>query len=54
MESILKEQWLLSKHGNISPEESDNLPDFERAVYINFLLSDQKKEQEQWSNSKKT
>lgn len=44
IESVLKEQYQLSKECNIPPSESDNLPDFERAVYLNYVLQDKKKE----------
>lgn len=42
---------MLAKNGT-PPSESDNLPDFEREVYINFILEDLRKEQENMQGMK--
>jgi len=44
MSSILREQWILSKNG-INLDISDELPDFERQVYINFYVEEKKNEE---------
>lgn len=46
MENLLKEQYKLSRECNIPPSESDLMPDFERFVYISYLLDEKKKEEE--------
>lgn len=46
MQSILKEQFKLSKECNIPPSESEIMPDFERQIHIGFLMEDKQKEQE--------
>ena len=42
---------MLAKNGT-PPSESENLPDFEREVYINFILEDLKREQEKMQDMK--
>jgi hypothetical protein len=44
LENIIKEQYELSRRANINISESDGLTEFERAAYVNLLLSDLKKE----------
>lgn len=46
MQSVLKEQYKLSKECNIPPSESEYMSDFERQIHISFLLEDKKKEKE--------
>lgn len=52
MESVLKEQYKLSKECGISPSESDIMPDFERVVYINYWLEEKKKEEKELNKYK--
>ena len=49
---ILRQQFQLSRRANISISESEMMADFEREVYINLLLEDLKREEEQAENYK--
>ena len=51
LNSIIEEQYQLSKNINISLQESGDLPDFERIIYVNLLLRDKKKEEESLSRA---
>jgi hypothetical protein len=44
LNSIIEEQYQLSKFVNISVFESGELYDFERLAYISLLIRDKKKE----------
>ena len=46
MESLIKQQYKLSRECGIPPWESDLMPDFEREVYLNYLLKDKKEEKQ--------
>ena len=46
MVNILREQYFLAKHVNISLSDSECLPDFEREAYINFVQYDIRKKKE--------
>ena len=46
MESLVEEQYLLSKHAGINISESMELADFEREAYVNLVLRDMKRELE--------
>lgn len=46
MENLLREQNKLAKECNISITESNEMPDFEREIHVNFLIKDKKEEQE--------
>lgn len=50
MNSIIEDQYNLSKHVHISLDESGNMPDFERAAYIALLIRDKRKEHEAMNN----
>lgn len=50
IDSILREQFQLSRKANISIEVSEYLPDFEREIYMNLLISDIKQEREALNN----
>lgn len=43
---VLKEQYVLSKHANINISESDELAEFERQAFLNFVLEDLRRESE--------
>lgn len=51
LNSIIEEQYQLSKNINISLEESGNMPDFERIIYASLLLRDKKNEEESLSRA---
>jgi hypothetical protein len=46
LNSIIEEQYQLSKNVNISIVESGELIDFERLAYISLLVRDKRKENE--------
>ena len=46
MESLVEEQYLISKHAGINITESMQLADFERDAYVNLTIRDMKKELE--------
>jgi hypothetical protein len=46
LDSIIKEQYYLSKYGNISYQESLMMADWERSMLLNKLFSDMKKEKD--------
>lgn len=48
MDNILEEQYVLSKHANISFVDSNNMPDFERQALVGMLMRDVKKEEEMY------
>jgi len=43
---VVKEQYYLSKHANISVSDSMFLPEFERDAYLSLIISDLKRENE--------
>ena len=51
LNSIIEEQYQLTKNINISLEESGNMPDFERIIYASLLLRDKKNEEESLSRA---
>jgi len=44
LSGIVQEQFWLSKKGNISISESNQMAEFERASYVNLLVESIKKE----------
>lgn len=50
MLNIIREQYHLAKHANISVSDSELLPDFEREAHINFIQYDIRKRNEQIKN----
>jgi len=46
LNSVIEEQYQLSKYVNISVIESGELIDFERLAYVSLLVRDKKKENE--------
>lgn len=51
LKDVVREQYELSRNAGISLTESDDMPDFEREVYINILLSDLKREADMMNSS---
>jgi hypothetical protein len=51
MESIVAQQYQLSKHAGISISESLQMAEFEREAYLNLLVRDIKREAESISGS---
>lgn len=49
LKSILREQYELSRRAGISLTESDEMADFEREMFMNWLLDDVKRESESGS-----
>jgi len=44
MRTILEEQYVLAKKCNISPLDSNMLPDFEREIFVKLLMRDMEEE----------
>lgn len=53
LNSIIEEQYLLAKNVNMSLHDTEELPDFERIIYVNLLLRDKRKEEEALANATK-
>lgn len=46
MRSIMEQQYVLARKCNISPLHSDQLPDFEREIYVNILMKEMQDEKD--------
>jgi len=44
LSNIIKEQYYLAKHANITISDSEYMPDFEREAYINLIVKDLQQE----------
>ena len=53
LNSIIEEQYLLAKNVNMSLHDTEELPDFERIIYVNLLLRDKRKEEEALASATK-
>jgi hypothetical protein len=49
LDGIIKEQYYLSKYGNISYQDSLMMADWERSMLMNQLLNDMKKESDSYN-----
>lgn len=49
MQSVLEAQYYLANKSNIPISESNELPIFERELFVNLLMNDMKKQQEAYS-----
>jgi hypothetical protein len=50
LESILQEQYFLARGANISIQDSNNMPEFERKMIVGMLSKDLKEEAEAYNN----
>jgi hypothetical protein len=50
LESILNEQYFLARGANISIQDSNKMPDFERKMFVGMLSKDIKEEQAAYNN----
>jgi hypothetical protein len=50
LKNILEQQYVLSRKCNISPIDSNMLPDFEREVYTSLLMKDMEEERKSLDN----
>jgi hypothetical protein len=49
IESILHQQYFLSRHANILISDSESMSDADREIYYKMLINDIKEEQKQFS-----
>ena len=48
---ILEEQYLLARKCHISPLESDQMPGFEREIFVNMVLREIEEEKKSMENN---
>jgi len=48
--TILEEQYVLAKKCNMSPIDTNMLPDFEREIFVSILMKDMEEERKALSN----
>ena len=51
MRGILEQQYLLARKCNISPLDSNMLPDFEREIYVNILMKELEEKSKAYGNN---
>lgn len=50
LDSVIKEQYFLARRANISFQDSNQMPDFERKLVVGMLIKDLKEEADAYNN----